>query len=391
VISPLSGVKVVAMEQAVAMPFCSFILAELGAEVIKIERPGLGDVIRGWDTAVRGLSAGFVAVNSGKRDLAVDLSRPEGREIVRELASRADVFLENFAPGVADRLGLGEADLRPSNSGLVYVSLSGYGHTGPYRDVKAYDLLIQGESGVLLTNGTEEEPAKVGLPLTDLIGGSTAAIGVLAALLERERGGGGARLDISMLEATVSWLVYFPQRFWHAGEEPPRTGTHHQYLSPYGPYLAADGHYVNVAVASDEDWRRFCEMVVERPAWYADERFASAEARNQNRDRLQQVLEPIVAAQPSAVWIKRLSDAALAHGAVRTIAEVLSHPQLLNARTFVEAASPVGDLPVVRFPLGSPDRARRIPALGEDTVSVLTEVGYSAERIRQLHQAGVVI
>ncbi len=388
--APLAGIRVVALEQAVSMPFCSFILAELGAEVIKVERPGDGDVVRGWDGVVRGLSAGFVAVNAGKRDLAVDLSRPEGRAIVRRLAEGADVFLENFAPGVADRLGLGEKDLRSANPGLIYVSLSGYGHRGPYQDVKAYDLLIQGESGVLLTNGTAESPAKVGLPLTDLIGGSTAAIGVLSALVERSRNGRGAHLDISLLEATVSWLVYFPQRYWHTGQEPPRTGMRHQYLCPYGPYLAGDGRYVNLVVASEPHWERFCRLVVDRPDWSADARFRSVQARSENRTALEGKLEPLIATKPSSVWIERLRAAELPYGEVRRMAEVLTHPQLLDAHTFVEATSPVGAVPLVRFPLSPPDRERRIPALGEHTAAILTELGYSDALIQKLGADGVV-
>lgn len=388
--APLAGIRVVALEQAVSMPFCSFILAELGADVIKVERPGEGDVVRGWDGAVRGLSTGFVAVNGGKRDLAVDLSRPEGRTIVRRLAERADVFLENFAPGVVDRFGLGEGDLKATNPGLIYVSLSGYGHRGPYRDVKAYDLLIQGEAGVLLTNGTQDSPAKVGLPLTDLIGGSTAAIGVLSALVERGHNGRGTHLDISLLEATVSWLVYFPQRYWHTGQEPPRTGMRHQYLCPYGPYLAGDGRYVNLVVASESHWERFCRLVVDRPEWSADPRFCSIQARSENRTALEGLLEPLIATKPSSAWIERLRTAELPYGEVRRIAEVLTHPQLLDAHTFVEATSPVGALPLVRFPLSPPDRERRVPALGEHTAAILAELGYPDALIHQLGEEGVV-
>jgi len=387
---PLEGLRVVALEQAVAMPFCSFILAELGADVIKIERTGLGDVVRGWDGVVDGISAGFVAVNAGKRDLAVDLSQPEGRTIVRRLGEAADVFLENFAPGVADRLGLGEAELRAANPHLVYASISGYGHRGPYRDVKAYDLLIQGEAGILLSQGTEAAPAKVGLPITDLIGGTTAVIGVLAALMQRQQGGRGAYLDVSLLEATVSWLIYFPQRFWHTGEEPPRSGLRHQYLCPYGPYLAGDGQYVNLVVASDRDWERFCRLVVHRLEWISAPDFASVLSRSQHRGELDQLLEPVMASEPSPVWFSRLRAAQLAHGEVRGMADVVSHPQLQDANLFVAATSPVGEVPLVRFPLAEPDRPRRLPGLGEDTEAVLTDLGYSRDEIRDMRAAGVV-
>ncbi len=387
---PLSGVKVVALEQAVAMPFCSFILAEMGADVVRIERPGRGDVVRGWDGVVRGLSSGFVAFNAGKRDIAVDLRQEEGREVVRDLAAGCDVFLENFSPGVAARLGLADADLRPRNPALVYCSLSGYGQDGPYRDVKAYDLLIQGEAGILLSNGYPDAPAKVGLPITDLVGGSTAALAVLAALYERERTHEGAYLDIALLDSVATWLAYFPHHFWHQGTEPPRTGMHHQYLCPYGPYLARDEVYVNLVVASDDDWGNLCAAVLERPDLAGEERFATVQARRDHREDLEKLVADLIAREPSDVWLARLASAGLPHGRVRTVGDVLSHPQLLARRMFVEAGSPVGTLPVVRFAAAAEGRARRLPGLGEDTDAVLGELGYGPDRIGSLRDRRIV-
>ncbi|MEX2556929.1 MAG: CoA transferase, partial [Actinomycetota bacterium] len=238
---PLDGVKVIAFEQAVAIPYCTFVLAEMGADVIKIERPVTGDGIRYWDDAVRGMSTGFVWLNAGKRDLAVDVGRPEGRDVVRRLAATADVFIENYAPGVADRLGLGHEALRAENPRLIYASLSGYGQDGPFREVKAFDLLVQGEAGLLATTGTPEEPAKVGPPVADLIGGTTAAIGILSALHGRERTGEGAYYDVSLFESVLSWLGYFPHFHWHTGRVPARSGMRHQSIIPYGPFKARDG------------------------------------------------------------------------------------------------------------------------------------------------------
>lgn len=372
------------------MPFCSFILAELGAEVIKIERPGRGDVVRGWDHVARGLSSGFVAFNVGKRDIAIDLGSEQGRAISRRLAASADAFLENFSPGVAARLGLAEPDLRRVNPGLVYCSLSGYGQTGPYRDVKAYDLLVQGESGVLLSNGTPETPAKVGLPITDLIGGSTAAIAVLSALVARSVTGSGAYLDVGMLDAVAPWLSYFPHHYWHEGAEPPRTGMRHQYLAPYGPYLAEDGVYVNLVVANEHDWQRLCEEVLDAPELVADPRFSSIDARRRHRAELEARVEATISSRPSKVWLERLAGAGLPFGEVRTIEKVLEHPQLLARQMFVDASTPVGDLPVVRFPLAAPSVERRVPSLGQDTDDVLRSVGYDADEIGALRSQGVV-
>jgi itaconate CoA-transferase len=371
------------------MPFCSFLMAEMGADVLKIERMGTGDVVRGWDTVVRGLSSGYVATNADKRDIALNLSLPEGREIVRKLAAGGDVFLENFAPGVASKLGLGYEDLKATNKEIIYCSLSGYGQAGPYHDIKAYDLLVQGESGILLSNGYPDLPAKVGLPVTDLIGGATAAIGIMAALFRRERTGEGEYLDVSLLDSAVSWLSYFPHYFWHADTEPPRSGMRHQYLCPYGPFRASDSEYVNVAVASPEHWQRFCS-VLGRPDWIADPRFATASERSAHRTELDRLVEQVILTRSSETWMQLMADAGLPFGHVRSVAEVLSHPQLLYRRLFVEADSPVGPIQLVRSPLANPDKRRRVPKLGEHTAGILNELGYTPGQVSGLREKGVI-
>ncbi len=387
---PLTGIRVLAFEQALAMPYCSWVLAEMGADVIKLERPGRGDVIRGWDAAVRGPSTGFVWVNAGKRDVGLDLGRPEGQEVARSLATKADVFLENFAPGVAQRLGLGYPDLQQANDRLVYCSISGYGQTGPYANRKAYDLLIQGEAGLILTTGQREAPAKVGLPITDLVAGTNAALAVVLAVRQREQSGRGCYLDVSLFDSTLAWLGYYPQHYWADGSEPPRTGMRHQYLVPYGPYLASDDRYVSLVVASEEDWRRFCTAVVRRPDWLTDQRFAGAASRTSHRAELEALVEAAISAEPAATWLERLEMAGLAYGEVRSIADVVAHPQVTARRMAVSTDSPVGELPLIRFPLAAADSKRRLPALGEHTDQVLEEAGYSRDGGGRLRREGVI-
>src|SRR6059036_3403679 len=250
----LSGIRVLALEVSVAGPHCTKILSDMGAEVIKIEKPGTGDLIRTWDSAVRGLSSGYVWLNGNKRSFTIYIKKTAGLEAVRRLAERVDVVLENFAPGVAARMGLGAAELCARNPRLIYCSVSGYGHDGPYRDVKAYDLLIQGKAGIIATTGYPDKPAKVGVPITDLASSMYALAGILMALYQRERTGRGQVIDVSMFESAVSWLAYFPHHYWHRGEEPERVGMRHHYISPYGPYLAADGVYVSLAGSTAHDW-----------------------------------------------------------------------------------------------------------------------------------------
>ncbi|MCH7977548.1 MAG: CoA transferase [Acidobacteria bacterium] len=389
----LSGVRVLALETAVSGPFCSRILADMGAEVIKVEKPGTGDVVRQWDSAVRGLSSGFVWANRNKRSFAVDAKKPAGQEILLRLADQVDVFLENFAPGVAGRLGFGADELRRRNPRLIYCSLSGYGQDGPYRDVKAYDLLIQGEAGILATTGYPEKPAKVGIPIADIAASMYAALGTLLALYQRERTGQGQVIDISMFESVLSWLAYFPHHYWHQGEEPGRAGMRHHYVTPYGPYLAGDGVYVNFAVASAHDWEVFCREVIQRPALLEDARFQTVEARRGNRGVLEETVEKIFLEQPHEEWLRRLKESRLPHGEIRGIAQVLAHPQVIARRMVREMESPVGPVPVIGSPLrlsGSPARFDVIPNLGEDTEAILKELGYDEQEIEKLHQDRVI-
>lgn len=382
-----------AFEQAAAGPFGTHLLADMGAEVIKLERPGAGDVIRGWDHVVRGISSGYVWLNRSKRSVAVDGGTEAGRSVLRRLAVRSDVFLTNFGPGAADRLGLGYDELSREQPRLIYCAITGYGMDGPYRDQKAYDLLIQGEAGVIATTGTPEQPAKVGVPISDIAAGMYAALGIVLALYQRERTGQGQVVDVSMFESMLSWLGYFPHHYWHAGVEPERVGMRHHYVVPYGPYLARDGKYVNVAVASPEGWEVFCRQVLERPGLLVDPLYATNVARQANRAQLERLIEGLFLEQDSETWFERLARSGLPHGRVRGIAEVLAHPQVAARRLIREIDSPVGRIPTVESALrmtGSPVAEGPLPELGGDTQAVLREAGYSDGEIAELRREGAI-
>jgi crotonobetainyl-CoA:carnitine CoA-transferase CaiB-like acyl-CoA transferase len=389
----LDGVRVVSFEQVLAGPFCTCILADMGAEVIKVERPGVGDLIRHWDKVVRGLSSGYVWLNRNKQSLTVDVKQEKGREILHRLIRDADIFFENYAPGVAERSGLGYEKLKSINPRLIYCSLSGYGQDGPYRDVKAYDLLVQGEAGIIATTGYPDKPAKASVAIVDIASGMYATLGIVLALYQRQKSGEGQFIDISMFESIVSWLGYFPHHYWHQGEQPERMGMRHNYVTPYGPYLARDGKYVNLAVATPKDWEVFCKEVIQRPDLLENARFATVEGRRKNRVVLEEEIEKIFLERDHTDWLERLKKARLPYGEVRGIAEVLAHPQAIARRLIREVESPVGKVPVVGNPLrlsASPARYDRIPDLGEHTEAILKQLGYDAAAIQKLRSEKVI-
>lgn len=389
----LDGVRVLALETSLSGPHATKIMADMGAEVIKVERPGSGDVIRTWDTAVKGMSSGIAWIGPNKKSLALDVKKDAAREILQRLAVRVDVVLENFAPGAAARMGLGPRDLRARNPRLIYCSLSGYGQDGPYRDVKAYDALIQGEAGIIMTTGTDDQPVRVGLSVTDLISSMYAAVGILTALYQREKTGEGQEIDISMFETAASWLGYFPHHYWHRGEEPKRYGLRHQYITPYGHYLASDGKYFGLAVASAADWEVFCNGVIERPDLLSDPRFKDTPARRANREVLDEVLIEVFLTRPSGEWLERLDKVRLPHGLVNGVGEVLEHPQMKARKMIQEINSPVGRIPVMASPLhlsDSPQRLDRLPAVGEDTDAILRDLGYSDAEIASFRKDQVI-
>jgi itaconate CoA-transferase len=374
----LEGIRVLACEIGLAGPLCSRLLADLGADVVKVERPGSGDVTRAWDTVARGLSSAFVWMNRGKRSVALDAKDAADRPALERLVAASDVLLVNFTPGWAESVGLDEPSVRALRPDLVYTEITGYGPEGPYAQRSAYDLVMQGESGLMSVTGGPEEPARVGVSVCDLAAGSYAAAATLAALLRRERTGAGERVSVSLFDVSVDWLGYFPHVWWHRGETPARTGMRHPHFCPYGPYPAGDGRLVGLAVLSDAHWRALCHEVLERPDLHDDARFSTNEGRVAWRAELEPVLEAVFAGRPGAVWLERLRAAAIPCGAVNDLADVLTHPQLEHNRLVAEVDSPVGALPTVGNPfLVGGERAglAPVPALGEHTDEVLRELG----------------
>jgi crotonobetainyl-CoA:carnitine CoA-transferase CaiB-like acyl-CoA transferase len=383
----LRGIRILAMEVGLAGPMCSRFLADLGAEVVKIERPGAGDVTRGWDTAAKGLASGFVWVNRGKRSVAIDVRAPEAKPVLERLIRRSDVFLQNFAVGVVERLGLGYDAVRAIRPDIVYTDISGYGLDGPYAHKNAYDLVVQGEAGLIAMNGSPEEPARIAVPICDIGSGTYAAIATLAALVHRARTGEGARVSVSLFDTMVDWLGYYPHFWWHRREAPERLGIRHPLFAPYGPHPAKGGKLFNLAVLSPEHWRAFCLGVVERPDLYADSRYDTMEGRVEHRAELEPELERVFATRTADEWIERLERVGIPCGHVNDFPEVMEHVQLAHNRLVAEVDSPAGPIPVIGNPFlvgGERPSLGPVPGLGEHTREVLEELGFGEDVARAL-------
>jgi itaconate CoA-transferase len=374
----LTGTRVLAFENGLAGPLATRLLADLGADVIKVERPDGGDVTRSWDTVAAGLSSGFVWVNRGKRSVALNVKDPDHRPALKRLIERSDVLLQNYTPGWADRVGLGEDVVRALRPDVVYVDISGYGPDGPYAGKNAYDLVMQGESGLIAVTGAPHAPARVGISVCDIGAASYAAVATLAALARRAATGEGARVSVSLFDTMVDWLGYFPHLVWHRGEGPERTGMRHPLFCPYGPFPAGDGRLFGLAVLSQTHWRALCVEVLDRPDLLDDPRFAGNEARVEHRELLEPVLEELFAALSAREWLDLLEAARIPCGAVNEVPEVVEHPQLAHNGLVVEVGSPAGPIPVVGSPFlvdGERPPAGAVPALGEHTDEVLREIG----------------
>jgi crotonobetainyl-CoA:carnitine CoA-transferase CaiB-like acyl-CoA transferase len=374
----LGGIRVLACENGLAGPLCSRLLADLGADVVKVERPGAGDVTRGWDTLAGGLSSGFVWMNRGKRSVALDIKDADARPALERLIARSDVFLHNFTPGWAERVRLDEAAVRALRPDVVYVDISGYGPDGPYAERNAYDLVMQGETGLISLTGSPEEPARVGVSICDVGAGSYAAVATLAALVRRAQTGEGARVSVSLFDVMVDWLGYFPHLWWHRSEVPARTGMRHPLFCPYGPYPGGDGRLFSVAVLSREHWQALCLEVLERGDLLEDERYATNESRAAHRGELEAVLEEAFAAREASAWLERLRGARIPCGDVNDLADVMRHPQLDHNRLVTDVGSPAGRIPTIGNPFvlgGTRPPVGAVPDLGEHTAAVLAELG----------------
>jgi itaconate CoA-transferase len=380
---PLEGITVVSLEQAVAAPFATRQLADLGARVIKIERPDVGDFARGYDAAVRGLSSHFVWLNRSKESLTLDLKRPESKIVLQRLLEKADVFVQNLAPGATERLGFITQELRKKYPRLIVCDLSGYGSSGPYRDKKAYDMLIQAETGLISITGTEETPCKVGISVADIACGMYAYSGILTALLVRSRTGEGIALETSLFDSLGEWMSYAAY-YTFGGSAPPRSGANHATIAPYGPVMSGDYKVVYLGLQNEREWKKFCEVVLGSPELSLDPRFDSNAKRVLNRPQLDLVMRQVFQKLTAAEIIARLETAQIANARLSTVQEFVEHPQLKARGRWGTVDSPVGPLPALLPPVTMENVEtvmNEVPALGQQTDAILAEFGFDAETI----------
>lgn len=390
---PLDGITVVSLEHAIAAPFCTRQLADMGARVIKIERPGSGDFARGYDERVRGLSSHFVWTNRSKESLTLDLKREEAGDVMQRLLESADVLVQNLAPGAAARLGLSFDTLHERFPRLIVCDISGYGEGGPYQDKKAYDLLIQSESGFLSVTGTQDDPVKAGCSIADIAAGMYAYSAILNALLLRQKTGVGSRLDVSMLESMVEWMG-FPMYYAFEGAKPPvRAGAAHASIYPYGPFPVGDGSTIMLGLQNDREWRVFCAQVLRQATLAEDARFISNSQRTANRDALRDLIVAAFADLSIEQVTQRLEDAQIANARVNDMAGVWAHPQLQARARWSQVDSPAGMLPALLPPASSNAFAPRmaaVPGVGQNTDAVLASLGYAPDQVAQFHASEVV-
>lgn len=392
---PLDGITVISLEHAIAAPFCTRQLADLGARVVKVERPGSGDFARGYDQRVDGLASHFVWTNRSKESLTLDLKQAAADAVLHGLLAKADVLVQNLAPGAAARMGLSFEALHARYPRLIVCDISGYGEGGPYEKKKAYDLLIQSEGGFLSVTGGpgEEERAKAGCSIADIAAGMYAYTGVLSALMLRDKTGVGSRIDVSMLESLVEWMGY-PLYYAYNGAPPPaRAGAAHSTIYPYGPFPTGESGTVMLGLQNEREWALFCEKVLLDPALAADSRFSSNFERSRHRDQLRQIIVDSFATLSVEQVLERLDTAQIANARVNDMAGVWAHPQLAARDRWRQVDSPSGKLPALLPPASNAAFAPRmdaVPDLGQHTADILDELGYSAEQQTQMAAAGVI-
>jgi len=393
---PLDGITVISLEHAIAAPFCTRQLADLGARVIKVERPGVGDFARAYDQRVDGMASHFVWVNRSKESLSLDLKQPAALAVLKQLLLTADVLVQNLAPGAAARMGLSFDALSAANPQLIVCDISGYGDDGPYRDKKAYDLLIQSEAGFLSVTGTPDDPSKSGNSIADIAAGMYAYSSILAALLQRDKRGGtgkGAHIDVSMLESLAEWMGY-PMYYAYGGATPPpRSAAAHATIYPYGPFVAGDGGTLMLGLQNEREWVMFCEVVLLQPALAKDPRFDSNARRNEHRDALKAIILDTFAAMTTAQVAARLDQAQIANARMNSMAELWAHPQLKARDRWRQVSTPVGDIPALLPPgrISSFDyRMDAIPAVGQHTDAILRELGQGDDSIAALQASGAI-
>lgn len=392
-VRPLEGITVLSLEHAIAAPFCSRQLADLGARVIKVERPGVGDFARNYDERVKGMASHFVWTNRSKESLTLDLKNEAAGDVLEKLLPQVDVLVQNLAPGAAARLGLSFEALHEKYPRLIVCDISGYGEGGPYEKKKAYDLLIQSESGFVSVTGSKDEMAKAGCSIADIAAGMYAYSNILSALLLREKTGKGSRIDVSMLESMVEWMN-FPLYYSFEGQEPPvRAGAAHAVIYPYGPFPTGGGQTIMLGLQNEREWKVFCEQVLGKPELAADERFANNTLRTANREALKQIIVDTFAGMSKDQVIELLETAKIANASVNDMKGVWEHEQLKSRNRWREMDSPVGKLPTL-LPPGVNNayeyRIDAVPGLGEHSEKILGELGYDAQTIAGWREQGVV-
>lgn len=389
---PLEGITVVSLEHAIAAPFATRQLADMGARVIKVERPGVGDFARSYDTRVNGMASHFVWTNRSKESLTLDVKHPDGADILQKLVTEADVVVQNLAPGAAARLGLGHEDLSKTNPGVIVCNISGYGKGGPDQNRKAYDLLIQSEAGFVSTTGTPDDPSKAGISIADIAAGMYAYTNILTALIQRGKTGKGCEIDLSMLDAMTEWMGY-PLYYAYEGAAPPsRAGASHATIFPYGPFAVGDGRTVILGLQNEREWKAFCETVLDAPGLATDSRFSSNSLRAENKIALTQIITTSFDDLATEAVIERLDRAGIANANMNDMSDVWHHVQFEARNRWREVQTPKGSIPALLPPggIGSEPRMGAVPALGEHSNDLLAELGYSGSEISRLQNERVI-